>query len=171
MTTVLHIDSSAERINSKSRATSAQVVHDLTPTQVIRRDLAADSLPFIDNDWVKARLVPLDAQTDADRKTLAVSDMLVAELQAADTIVIGVPLYNFSGPATLKAWIDLVARPKVTFRYETDGPVGLLVNKRAIIVAASGGVPIGTAQDHLTPHLTTFLAFLGITDVTIIHAT
>lgn len=93
------------------------------------------------------------------------------ELQAADIIVIGVPMYNFGGPATLKAWIDLVARPKVTFRYESGSPVGLLTNKKAIIVPASGGVPAGSSADHLTPHLKAFLAFLGITDVTITAAT
>ena len=98
---------------------------------------------------------------------MALSDDLVAELQAADVIVIGVPLYNFGAPAVLKAWMDLVARPKVTFRYESGGPVGLLTGKKAIIAPASGGVPIGSAADHMTPQLKTFLAFLGITDVTI----
>lgn len=171
MTIVLHIDCSAELTTSRSRAKSAQVVEDLSPTQVIRRDLATDPLPFIDNAWINARLVLTDDQTDTDRQTLALSNTLVDELQTADIIVIGVPMYNFGGPATLKAWIDLVARPKVTFRYEAGGPVGLLTNKKAIILPASGGVRAGSSADHLTPHLKTFLAFLGITDVTITAAT
>jgi FMN-dependent NADH-azoreductase len=170
MTTILHIDSSSELKTSKSRAKSSEVVNDLNPTKIIRRDLAVDPVPFVDNAWIDARMVPAEDQTDTDASILAFSDALVAELQAADTIVIGVPMYNFGSPAVLKAWMDLVARPKVTFKYENGGPVGLLTNKKAIIVTASGGVPIGSAMDHLTPQLTTFLGFLGIIDVTMVHA-
>jgi FMN-dependent NADH-azoreductase len=171
MTTILHIDSSAGLTTSKSRAKSAEVVNDLSPTIIFRRDLAADPVPFVDNAWINARLVPLADQTASDASILAFSDELVAELQAANTIVIGVPMYNFGCPAVLKAWMDLVARPKVTFKYENGGPVGLLADKKAIIVTASGGVPIGSGIDYLTPQLTTFLGFLGITDITIVPAT
>lgn len=167
MTTVLHIDSSSNLTTSKSRALSRKLVNAQAPAQIIRRDLATDPLPFVDEAWINARLISSDELTPADKDILALSDDLVAELQAADIIVIGVPLYNFGAPAVLKAWIDLVARPKVTFRYTPTGPIGLLTDKKAIIAPASGGVPIGAAADHMTPHLKMFLAFLGITDVTI----
>ena len=171
MTTILHIDSSAELNTSKSRAASAATVAELNPDTVIRRDLATDPLPFVDNAWINERLQPGDEQSAEEKAILALSDKLVGELQVADTIVIGVPMYNFGSPAVLKAWMDLVARAKVTFRYESGGPVGLLTSKKAIIVAASGGVPIGSAADHMTPQLKTFLGFLGITDTTIVTAT
>jgi len=95
---------------------------------------------------------------------------LVEELKAADTIVIGAPIYNFNIPAALKAWIDLIARARLTFKYGENGPVGLLKNKKAYIVMASGGVPIGSAMDFASGYLQHVLAFVGITDVTIIDA-
>ena len=95
---------------------------------------------------------------------------MIEELKSADTIVIGVPIYNFGIPARLKAWIDLVARAGVTFRYTEAGPQGLLENKRAIIATASGGVPVGSPADFATTYLKQVLAFIGITDVTIIAA-
>jgi len=115
-----------------------------------------------------SRLKAPEDLTEADRDVLAFSDTLIKELQDADTIVIGVPIYNFGSPASLKAWMDLVARPRVTFRYTEGGPEGLLKGKKAIITAASGGVPVGSDKDFATRHLTFFLGFLGITDVTII---
>lgn len=168
MSTVLHIDSSIGGNTSKSRSASLDEVAKLNPTNVIRRDLAIDPLPFIDGKWADTRLKATEDLTDADRQVLALSDTLVQELQDADTIVIGVPIYNFAAPASLKAWMDLVARPRVTFRYTEGGPEGLLKGKKAIIVAASGGVAVGSDIDFATRHLTFFLGFLGITDVTVI---
>lgn len=161
---ILHIDASAHLASSTSRAASAKVVADLGG-DATHRDLAADPLPFIDGAWADARLTDPETRSDEDKARLALSDALVAQLQAADTIVIGTPLYNFGAPATLKAWMDLVARPRVTFSYTPDGPVGHLSGKKAIIIVSSGGVPVGTPMDMLTPHLTLFLGFLGITDV------
>jgi FMN-dependent NADH-azoreductase len=100
---------------------------------------------------------------------LALSDTLIEELEAADTIVIGMPIYNFGMPAALKAWIDLMARPKVTFAYTESGPVGLLNDKRAIVAVASGGVPVDSPADFATPHLRQVLRFVGIDDITV-HA-
>lgn len=168
--TVLHIDSSVAGERSASRKASKALVASRHPDRVLRRDLTEMSLPFIDGAWAATRLKAQDDLTDADREVLALSDALIAELQDADEITIGVPLYNFSIPASLKAWIDLVARPKVTFRYGDNGPVGLLKGKKATIAIASGGIPVGSAQDFATPHLKVFLDFLGITDVTIIDA-
>lgn len=170
MTTVLHIDASVDTATSRSRAASAALVAAQSPDTVIRRDVAATALPHIDGAWAKARMRPADELTDAERETLALSDTLVSELKAADVIVIGLPVYNFGMPASLKAWVDLVARPKVTFAYTPEGPKGLLHDKRAIIAVASGGTKVGTPSDFASTHLTHVLGFLGIRDVTVIDA-
>lgn len=167
MTKVLHITASAHIETSASRAASLSLIAGLNATQVTLRDLAADPLPQITGAWADARLTdPTDRSTE-DAALLALSDTLIAEALAADTIVIAAPLYNFGAPAALKAWIDLLARPRVTFRYTDTGPVGLIEGKKALIVASSGGVPIGSGMDMMTPHLRLFLGFIGITDVTI----
>ena len=169
MSNILHIDSSANLTTSVSRAASAKIVAGLGGT-VVHRDLATDLLPQIDGEWADARLTDPDTRSDEDAARLALSDALVAELRAADTIVIGAPIYNFAGPASLKLWMDLVARPRETFKYLPDGPVGLLANKKAIVVVASGGVPVGSQMDFLTPHIKLFLGFIGITDVEVLAA-
>jgi len=114
--------------------------------------------------------LPRLSPTSEDAAHLELSDTLIAELEAADTIVIGAPIYNFAGPACIKAWMDLVARPRVTFTYTPDGPKGLLTGKKAIVVVASGGVAVGSPADFLSSHLTFFLGFLGITDVEVVAA-
>lgn len=167
MTTVLHINASGTLEGSRSRAATAQLLNDLSPTKVISRDLAQTPLPQIDATWITTRLVPANEQTDADRAVLTLSDTLIAELEAADIVVIGMPIYNFGMPAALKAWIDLVARPKVTFAYTENGPVGLLKDKKALVAVASGGVPVGAPMDYATPHLKQVLGFIGIDDVTV----
>ena len=166
MTHILHLDASAHFETSTSRKASQKIVDDLGGT-VIRRDVATDLLPFVDGAWADARLTDPTARSSEDAERLALSDTLVAELSAADTIVIGTPIYNFSAPASLKAWMDLVARPGVTFRYTENGPEGLLGGKKAIVTVASGGVPVGSEMDFLSPHLRFFLGFMGITDVQI----
>ncbi len=98
------------------------------------------------------------------------SDSLVAELKDADVLVIGVPIYNFNVPASLKAWIDMIARARLTFRYTENGPEGLLQGKKAYLVVATGGVPVGSPVDFATPYLKHALGFIGITDVEIIAA-
>lgn len=163
--TVLHIDASARLQESVSRRLSSQVVESLNPTDVIRRDLS-DALPFLNETWISATFTPPADRTEVQIAQLETSDLLVAELQAADTIVIGTPIYNFQAPAVLKAWIDQVARAGVTFEYTETGPKGLLSGKKVIVTVASGGVKIGTPGDFLTPYLKFFFGFLGITDVT-----
>lgn len=170
MSHVLHINASATQNGSLSRTASDQIIVDLSPSTVTTRDLATANLPFVDEAWVKARLVPVESQTEVEAATLQLSDTLIAELEAADTVVIGLPLYNFGAPASLKAWMDLVARPGVTFRYTEDGPEGLLKGKKAIVVFASGGVPMQAEMDYASPHLKLFLGFIGITDVTFVDS-
>lgn len=166
--TLLHIDASARTDGSVTRQLSSKIVAKLGG-DVIRRDLGTP-LPLLNNDWLTANWTP-EADRDAlQNDTLALSDVLISELKAADTIVIGTPIYNFSIPAVLKAWIDLVARAGVTFRYSEQGPVGLLDGKRAVIAVASGGTPVGSEIDYATGYLTHVLGFLGITDVQIVSA-
>jgi len=168
--TVLHIDASARTETSTTRALSADVVAHLGADTVLRRDLAADPLPQIDESWVGANFTPATDRTADQIERLSLSDNLIQELQAADTIVIGVPIYNFSVPTALKAWIDLVARAGVTFAYTENGPKGLLEGKRAVIVVASGGVPVGSPVDFATGYLRQFLNFIGITKIDLIAA-
>ncbi len=169
---ILRVDSSARRHASVTRRLADQLVARLLadqPGQVVVRDLAA-GLPFIDADWVAANFTEADAR-DADmRAALALSDRLVGEVMAADVLVIGVPLYNFAAPASLKAWIDQIARARVTFRYTEHGPRGLLAGKTAFLLVASGGTEVGGAIDFATPWLRHMLAFLGIADVRVIAA-
>lgn len=170
--TILHIDASARFEGSVSRALSQSLVETLSSpeTSVIQRDIGAAPLPIITGDWVGANFTPDDQRSDAQKETLALSDDLIAELEAADTIVFGVPIYNFGVPATFKAWVDLVARARKTFKYSESGPVGLLEGKSAYVVIASGGTESGSEIDFATPYVRHVLGFLGIHDVTVIAA-
>ena len=114
--------------------------------------------------------MPADQRSADEKAELALSDTLIAELRAADTIVIGLPIYNFGVPAALKAWVDLVARPGVTFRYGENGPEGLLEGKRVILAMASGGTPAGSDIDFATGFMRHVLGFIGITDVQLVSA-
>lgn len=168
--TLLRIDSSANLENSVTRALADRIVAKLGDTDVITRDLATSPLPQITHTWAVARAVAKEDRSAEQNEALAQSDALIDELRRADTIVIGVPVYNFSIPASLKAWIDLVCRAGETFRYSEAGPEGLLKNKRAILAVASGGVPVGSDADHATGYMKTVLGFIGITDVTVVAA-
>jgi len=170
---VLAINTSAKKDGSISRTLTADLLRALedrhADVNIVERDLA-DGLPFIDSAWVEANFTADEDRTDRQRDTLAGSDALVAELKAADLIVLGAPIYNFSVPAVLKAWIDMITRARVTFRYTEDGPGGLLTGKKAVVVVPSGGVPVGSPVDFATPYLRHALAFVGITDVEFIGA-
>ncbi len=135
---------------------------------MIHRDLAADAPGFVNEAWVGANFTDPDTRSDKQAAELAASDALVAELEAAD--VIGAPIYNFNIPAVLKAWIDKVVRARVTFRYAENGPEGLLKDKKAYVVMASGGVTMGSAMDFASPYIRYILGFVGIHDVEFIFA-
>ncbi|MBB5516809.1 FMN-dependent NADH-azoreductase [Rubricella aquisinus] len=167
MTTLL-IQSSARTVGSTSRDLSALLAERLG-APVVTRDVSA-GLPMVSADWIAANVTEADARTDAQKAELAQSDELIAEVEAADTLVIAVPLYNFSIPASLKSWIDQIARARRTFRYTENGPEGLLKGKRAFLVVTSGGVPVDAPVDFATPYLRHVLSFIGITDVTVIGA-
>ncbi len=171
MNTILQINSSSRYHDSITRQVAELVVNNLSGdnTTIINRDLAK-GLPFIDEQWIGANFTAPEDRTDEHKATLSFSDSLVNELQQAEHIVIASPIYNFSLPAVLKAWVDLIARARLTFQYTANGPEGLLKNKKAYIVIASGGVPVGSPMDFASPYLKQALAFVGITDVTIIDA-
>lgn len=167
--TVLHIDASARSEESTSRQLSARIVERLAPDTLIRRDLST-ALPQITESWIAANFTPADQRSDKQRDILALSDTLVGEIAAADTIVIGLPVYNFSVPASLKAWIDLIARVGLSFEYTETGPSGLLTGKRAIVAFVSGGTQIGSDIDFASGYIRHVLGFIGITDVEFIAA-
>ena len=172
MSKILHITSSIRGDESVSNSLGAKLVEGLSSgdTSVTKRDLAQNDLPFIDADRFAANLAPHADRSAEQAELAAIADTLIEELQAADTIVFSVPIYNFGVPATVKAWADLVARAGTTFKYTENGPVGLLEGKKAFITAASGGTPVGSDMDFMTPWLTFFLGFLGIKDVQIVAA-
>lgn len=170
---ILEVQASARAEGSVSRNLTADLIGALEDrygkADITRRDLA-QGLPFVDEAWVAANLTAAEERTSTQHQILSRSDDLVAELQEADVIVIGAPMYNFSVPAVLKAWIDMIARARLTFRYTENGVEGLLKGKRAYVVVPSGGVPVGTPADFATPYLRHALGFVGITDVEFIGA-
>lgn len=170
--TLFHLNASARTEGSVTRDLSQRLVDRLagSDTQIISRDIGTSPLPLITESWVGANFTPDQDRSPEQRETLALSDTLIAELEAADTLVLGVPIYNFGVPAAFKAWIDLVARARKTFKYTETGPVGLLEGKKAYLVVASGGTALESGIDFATPYLRHVLGFLGIHDVTVIGA-
>ncbi|PRY93545.1 FMN-dependent NADH-azoreductase [Hasllibacter halocynthiae] len=167
--TILRIDASARRADSVTRRLTGRIAARLGG-KVIHRDLAARPPALVTEEMVAAYFAAPEERTEAQRAAIAPSDAVVAELRAADTIVIGMPIYNFGPPASLKAWADLAARVGVTFRYGASGPEGLLEGKRAIVAVASGGTQTGSEVDWATPWLRFFLGFIGIADVSVVTA-
>lgn len=138
--------------------------------EVTVRDLAAQPIPVLDGELVGA-LRPSDAPlSPRQQDALALSDELIAELQAHDTVVIAAPMYNFNIPTQLKNYFDLIARAGVTFRYTEAGPEGLVKGKRAVILSSRGGIHKDTPTDLLTPYVKLFLGFIGITDIDFVFA-
>ncbi|MEO0990180.1 MAG: NAD(P)H-dependent oxidoreductase [Pseudomonadota bacterium] len=169
MTSILRIDASARHGGSITRDLADRIANRFEGAEVVTRDLS-NGLPLINESWVGANFTPADDRTAEQRTALSLSDELIAEIQKADVLLIGVPIYNFGIPAALKAWVDQVARAGVTFRYTDNGPVGLLEGKRAVIAVASGGTQVGSDIDFATGYLKHVLGFIGITDVQIVSA-
>ena len=170
---VLRIDASMRRDGSVTRDLADALVAVLADAPsgaaVTNRDLA-DGLPLIDEAWIGANFTDPGDRSDAQREHLALSNELVGELKAADAVVLAVPVYNFGVPAAMKAWVDLIARARETFRYSENGPIGLLEGKKAYLVIASGGTELGSDIDFASGYLKHILGFVGITDVTLIAA-
>jgi FMN-dependent NADH-azoreductase len=173
---LLRIDSSA-RAASVTRRLTARAAQESKKNHpdggVIHRDLSAMQIPPITDDWGATRLEASEL-TPAQRAYLSTSDQLIEELRSADTIIIGAPMYNFSISSLLKAWIDQIVRIRKTLGYGPDGPRGLLEAKEVMIITArGGGYEKGTlteAFDFQAPYLRHVLGFIGLTNVTFIHA-
>ena len=174
MSNVLIIESSARQQGSFSRQLTQQFISQWQaahPTdQVTVRDLALHPVPHLDANLLGGWMKP-EAQRSADEHaSLKRSDELTDELLAADVLVLAAPMYNFAIPSTLKAWLDHVLRAGVSFKYTETGPQGLLTGKKAYVLTARGGLYAGSTSDHQEPYLRQVMAFVGIHDVTFIHA-
>ena len=166
--TVLKIDSSARQEGSNSRIISNYLVQQLVLQQgqpVIERDLVKHPLPPMSPQDLMGVHGSQDDERPSLQRHLAISNELIAELQQADTLVLGVAMYNFSVPAYLKQWIDYICRAGVSFRYTQNGPEGLTGVKRAFIVTASGGTPIGSDMDFASRYVEHICRFLGVAEV------
>jgi FMN-dependent NADH-azoreductase len=172
MPTLLHLDASPletsiSRELTREFAATWKTAH--PDGAVIYRDLAAKPPAPIDQAWVQATFTPADLRTPEHDALLAPSEALIQQLESADEIVIGVPMHNFSVPASLKLWIDQVVRSGRTFTYGANGPMGLLTGKKATLLVASGGVyspeSPAAALNFAEPYLKAVLGFIGITDV------
>lgn len=178
MSTLLHIDSSPLYGRSVSRQLSAAFVErwkSLHPgATVMHRDLNATSLPPVSAEWIGAAYTPEDARTPEQKKVLALSDELLAELRRADEYVIGVPMHNFGVPSVLKLWIDQISRVGKTFSYDNGTPKGLLVGKKATFIIATGGFYDPQTQmasfNFVEPYLRSLFGFFGVTDATFLSA-
>jgi FMN-dependent NADH-azoreductase len=173
MKTLLKINSSILASGNANRLADAfverwQAAH--PQDRVIERNLTRDPVPHLDEVTLTGFATAADQRTPAQAAAVARSDALIAELKAADVIVLGVPMYNYGIPSPLKAWIDHVARAGITFKYGEAGPVGLVTGKKVYVLAARGGLHAGTERDAQTQYLKTVLAFLGLADVEFIYA-
>ena len=134
------------------------------------RDLAANPHPVLDEAALGALFTPADQRTPEQAARVALDDALIAQVQSADVIVLGVPMYNFGIPVQLKTWIDAIARAGVTFQYTANGPEGLIKGKKVYLALARGGMYRDTPNDSQVPYLKTVLGFLGMTDVECVYA-
>ncbi|MDW1942293.1 FMN-dependent NADH-azoreductase [Vibrio sp. Vb0599] len=169
MSRVLALKSSILGDYSQSNKLVENFIKNVDQDKLTVRDLAANPLPVLDFAVATA----LRATEDLSQEQQAVvdlSDTLLEEVKAADTLVIAAPMYNFTIPTQLKNWIDLIARAGVTFKYTENGVQGLIEGKKAIVVTTRGGIHKDSPTDNVTPYLRTVLGFVGITDVEFVYA-
>ncbi len=174
MTQLLHIETSIFGPNGQSAQLAERFLarwRSFHPeTLVTTRDLAAKPIPHLDGTAISGFMSVATERTSAQTIATERSDTLIAEVRAADVIVIGMPLYNLGVPSTFKSWIDHIARAGETFRYTESGPEGLLTGKKVYVMSARGGVYQDTAFDTQTPYIRNILGLMGITDVTFVNA-
>jgi FMN-dependent NADH-azoreductase len=174
MTNVLIIDSAATGDASVSRRLTGEleaILRGRGAGRIVRRDVGTETIPHL-TAATTAAIRGAPAETDAAREAIALSDTLIAELKAADLVVIGAPMYNFGMPSTLKAWFDHVLRAGITFRYSQTGPEGLVKGKKAIVIESRAGLYSegpAAAMDSQEPHLRTLLGFMGLDDVAFVR--
>ncbi|WIO74491.1 NAD(P)H-dependent oxidoreductase [Porticoccaceae bacterium LTM1] len=174
MNRILSLQTSLFDSNSASRSLSIEFIEQLRQkyphTTVTERDLAKQPIAHLTADSFSGFGLPEDQRSESQQQAAKLSDELIAELQASDVIVLGLPLYNFGIPSTLKSWIDHIARAGVTFRYTENGPQGLLNGKKLYVIATRGGQYAGTPADTQTDYIRNFYSFLGITDIEFVYA-
>lgn len=173
MRNILLIKSSLNGEQSKSNQLADQLVANLSrkgDESLVVRDVAAEPLPHLSQSEMGAWMTAATERTLEQQQLANVSDELVEELQASDTVVIAMPMYNFAVPSSFKAWTDRIARAGITFKYTDTGPVGLLSEKTVIIVATRGGIYQGTAMDSQTQFLKDFFSFIGLSDIHFVYA-
>jgi FMN-dependent NADH-azoreductase len=171
---ILQINSSARSTGSESTRMADAIVARLKASAanvtLTRRDLASDPHPIIDEAGLQALFTPADQRTPAQAARVAQDDALIAQVQAADVLVLAAPMYNFGMTVQLKSWFDAITRPEVTFRYTATGVEGLLKDKKVYVALARGGMHRDGVTDSQVPHLKTLLGFLGMTDVQFVYA-
>jgi FMN-dependent NADH-azoreductase len=171
---ILQINASARSAGANSTIVANRIVERLQVAhpgvQVTLRDLAVTPHPVLDEAALGALFTPAGERTPQQAARVALDDALIAEVQAHDALVLGVPMYNFGVPVQLKNWIDAIARVGVTFRYTADGPEGLLKGKTVYLALARGGRYRDTPNDAQVPYLKMVLGFLGLTEVRCIYA-
>ena len=175
---ILQVNSSARAFANGTGSFSTRLANELVQglragqpdASLTVRDLSGAAHPALDESTLQALFTPAEARTPEQAARVALDDALIAEIQAADVVVLGVPTYNFGVSSQLKNWIDAIARARVTFRYTEKGPEGLLVGKTVYAVLTRGGVNRDQPSDTVVPYLKTMLGFLGLTDVRFIYA-
>ena len=171
---ILQINSSARAESSHSTRLANALAERLRAAQPQAefsvRDLGRTPHPMLDEVALQALFSPAEQRTPEQAARVALDDALIAEIQAADVVVLGVPMYNFGIPSQLKNWIDAISRAQVTFRYTANGPEGLLTGKKVYVALTRGGLYRNTPNDTQTPYLKTFFGFLGMTDVQFVYA-
>ena len=171
---ILQINSSARSTGSESTRLADAIVAKVRAANpaatLLRRDLAVAPHPLIDEPTLQALFTPADQRTEAQAARVALDDALIAQVQAADVIVIGAPTYNFGITAQLKSWFDAIARASVTFKYGPTGPVGLLTGKKVYVALSRGGMHRDGPTDTQLAHIKMFLNFVGLTDVQYVFA-
>ncbi len=167
---VLQINCGINGKESNSTKLANYITKNLNPSCVNIRDLNENKIPHLNSEVVGAFYTPEKEVTEDQKKSLTLSDTLISEINNSDIVVIGVPMYNFGIPSTLKAWIDQIARVGKTFRYTENGPEGLIKNKKVIIAAARGGFYKDSESDVQSEYLKLVLGFLGIKDIEFVYA-
>ena len=174
MSSLLFVASSILGQNSKSRELAEELIANWRAAHpgatVVTRDRTVENAPHLSLETLGALGKPTQDRTADEQARVDYADGIIAQAEAADTIVLAAPMYNFSIPSTLKTWIDHLARAGRTFRYSETGPIGLLTNKKVYVVSARGGVHAGQPSDFVEPYLRGVLGFLGLTDVTFVNA-
>jgi FMN-dependent NADH-azoreductase len=173
-TRILKIDSSARIRNSYSRILTNKLADQLSllyPNIIVKDRNISNDLPFLSEIIIEAMFMPDEKRTSEQKQALKLSDEMINELKQSDILIIGLPVYNFNIPASLKAYIDLITRAGLTFRYTEDGPTGLVENIKAYIVITSGGTALYSDMDFASDYIKFILSFIGIKEIYFIDAT